>query len=116
MLLAATAHAGHTQWPIVKEELVDTCMEKRYRLVERCARLQGALPMLARVVPQPCFTEPDRNCLPNGLGGAYDWEHRTILLPDGNSHWFEHEALHHLLFVNGFTDWREHTHAIWKCQ
>lgn len=106
------------EWLIVKEKqiAVGSCMAKRFRIVEQCARLGGPLPRLARVAPEPCATEPDRNCLPGGLGGAYDHERRMVFLPQGNSRWLEHEAVHHLLYVNGDPRWREHDRPEWACE
>ena len=101
-----------------------------YADVERCTRLRGAEPNLVLEEPRPCPTSGRMCCLPSvenfecgllglsrcGASGLYDPETRTIHLPDGCPGAFRHEAIHHLLFVNGRADWQNHGAIEFLCQ
>ena len=98
-----------------------------YADVERCTGLAAASPSLQWENVRPCPTSGKRCCLAEaetfpcgegtcGLEGAYVEASSTVLLPEGCADAFRHEAIHHLMFVNGRPDWRDHGALEFLCQ
>ena len=99
----------------------------QFMSVESCARLEGPLPDVQWEEAKACPTSGRLCCLEGvadflcgdhtcGMNGAYLDASALILLPEGCADAFRHEAVHHLLFVNGRPDWDDHAAPEFRCQ
>lgn len=97
-----------------------------YAAVERCVGLRAPAPAV-RLEETIACPNGDACCLDSfgefecdegtcGVGGYYDQQEQTILLPDRCSRLFRHEAVHHVLFVNGRPDWNDHAAPEFRCE
>lgn len=100
-----------------------------YNETQQCTRLQGPPPevvfsptvecpsgrrrCLATVEFSPCSNDPSRMC---GAGGRYLSGCQTIELPNEWHGAAAHEMVHHLLYVNGRSDWNSETAPELACQ
>ena len=101
-----------------------------YADVERCTNLEAFEPTLVYGEVRPCPTTGRMCCLEDvetfqcgllnlsrcGASGYYEPGNHTIHLPQGCSAAFRHEAIHHLLYVNGRADWKNHSAPEFRCQ
>ena len=85
-------------------------LETRFERVASCTGLAAPFPLVRFEPATECPTSGRRCCLasfefrpcPQGLCGAagkYEQDTQTIVLPEGCDIGFEHESVHHLLFV-----------------
>ena len=102
-------------------------LASQFSSVESCARLEGPLPEVQWDEAKACPTSGRLCCLEDvadfpcgdhtcGMNGAYLDTAALILLPEGCADAFRHEAVHHLLFVNGRPDWDDHAAPEFRCQ
>ena len=87
--------------------------ETRFARGEECANLAATMPLVRFDPATECPTSGRRCCLASepfkqcpqgdalcGASGLYEQQTQTIVLPQGCDLAFEHESIHHLLFID----------------
>lgn len=120
LLLASAARADHEFWSLVGEKwiLEGTGKAARFHALDACTGIVGTLPYFARVEGAPCANDATQICLadnPERSGWYIPIPHFVVILPVGNSGLFEHEAIHHKLWLAyGDIDFH-HLGPEWRC-
>lgn len=107
------ANAGETRLPPEYRE--------RYEAVEACLGVDVQNPKISFKRTVPCPTSGLVRCMANypafqcgdamcGANASYSPTKGRINMADEYNVSVEHESVHHILFVTGDPDWRDHAH------